>query len=368
MKTITQNLQKELKSALKSADEVWVAVALLTNQGLTFIQENLPKKAKEHYILGIDLPTEVKALKELDKQQYVSDVEVLMFAKQEFYHPKVYIVKSKGKYKAFVGSANTTRSGLFSNIELSFIVESQRACKELIVWFNGIKERASILTSTFISEYEESYKERLERKKQDEKEAKETKKELEKENDVIMSSREALIKKLKAYRNHKNYKEESKARWKDVKELRSSLDFPNFDKVDVDAFFENWALGHLISIPKPTLKEEKKRFKKLLQVLTDDTIDVAIRFNRAYEGDLYIKGVGVATISKILTLHNPDKYCVSNDKIADLLNEYGIELPQRISKGEKYKATNKFFIEICKETGIDDLAILDYYLYKEANE
>lgn len=368
MKSITQNLQRELKSHLKNADEIWIAVALLTKKGLEFLQENLPKSAKQNYLLGVDLPTDPDALAILCKQQLLNDVSVRMYYNREFYHPKVYIIRTKRKLVAFVGSANCTTNGLFSNIELSFIITNQTECIELLNWFKRVELSSSTLKATFIEEYRLTYRARFLRKKEDEKLAKAAKEKLKEEYEATMSSRKALIKKIKRYRANKNYTRDKEKRFEDIRDLKKSLDYPNFNNVDIDAFFENYALGHLIAIPKPTLKKEKVKFKKMLQVLTDDSIDVSIRFNRAFKGDLYIRGVGVATITKILTLHNPREYCVSNDKIDSVLNEYGIEFPSRISKGDRYKATNKFLLEICNETDIDDLSILDYYLYTAANE
>ncbi len=368
MKTITQNLQNELKSKLKTADEIWVAVALLTNKGLEFIQDNLPEKAKQNYVLGIDLPTDPVALDALYKQQLLEDVTVKMFYNQEFYHPKVYIIKSKQVYTAFVGSANCTSNGLFANIELSYILKDQTECVELLNWFKSIESKAAPLTQSFISEYRLSYKARLERKKEDEKLAKKFKEKLKEEYEVTMVSKKALISALKKYRNSKDYANIKRIRKQDVLDIKNSIDYPNFKNIDVDEFFKIWELGHLISIPKPTIKAEITRFKSLLRVLTDDSIDIAVRVDKALKGDLKIRGVGEALITKILTAHDPKKYFVKNSKIDSILKRYGIELPKRISLGEKYKATNKFLIEICEETGIDDLAILDYYLYKEANE
>lgn len=368
MKNITQNLQSELKSKLKTADEIWVAVALMTKKGLEFIQENLPANAKQNYVLGVDLPTDPLALDILCKQQLLSDVAVKMFYNQEFYHPKVYIIKSKKTYIAFVGSANCTKSGLFSNIELSFTITNQSDCEELLSWYKTIYDKSTILSDKFIKDYKKNYEARLVKKEEDEEFAKEAKEKLKEEYEVTMLSRNALIKRLKKYRESVNYTKDKKQREEDIEDLKKSLDYPYFNSVNIDAFFNNYALGHLISIPKPTLKKEKSRFKKMLLVLTDETSDVSIRFNRAFNGDLYIKGVAEATITKILTLHQPKKYGVNNDKISSVLKKYGIDFPKRISKGEKYKATNKFLIELCNETGIDDLSILDYYLYKAANE
>ncbi|MEC5167239.1 HKD family nuclease [Flavobacterium sp. PL11] len=313
MKTITQNLQKELKSKLKSADEIWIAVALLTNKGLEFIQENLPSKAKQHYILGIDLPTDPIALDVLCKQQLLEDVTVKMFYNQEFYHPKAYITKSKDNYTAFVGSANCTRSGLFANIELSNIITSQSECLELISWFNAIESKSATLTTSFIKVYRESYQLRLDREKVEEKIVKNLKEKLEVEYEVTVKFRKALITTLKKCKAGSDYAQTKRIRKQNIIDIKNTIDYPNFKKIDVDAFFQIWELGHLIAIPKPTIKAEINRIKSLLLFLIDDSVDVAVRIDRALKGDLKIRGVGEALISKILTAHDPKMYFVKNN-------------------------------------------------------
>jgi HKD family nuclease len=368
MKTITQNLQSELKSKLKTAEEIWVAVALMTKKGLEFIQENLPENAKQNYVLGVDLPTDPLALDILFKQQNLSDVTVKMFYNQEFYHPKVYIIKSKKAFTAFVGSANCTQSGLFANIEMSFTITNQSDCEELLNWYMTITARSAILTEKFIKEYKKSYEARKLKKEEDEELAEKLKEKLKEEYEAVMHSRKALIKKLIKHRNGPDYNEIKKTRKRNIRDIKTTLDYPEFKNINVEEFFKIWDLGHLIAIPKPTIVAEIKRFRLLLKTLTDDTLDVAVRVDRALKGDLKIRGVGEALITKVLTVHNPKKYFVKNNKIDIVLERFGLELPKRISKGEKYKATNNFIIKLCEETGIDDLSILDYYLYEAANE
>ncbi|PTM08200.1 MAG: hypothetical protein DA408_20995 [Bacteroidetes bacterium] len=103
-------------------------------------------------------------------------------------------------------------------------------------------------------------------------------------------------------------------------------------------------------------------------MLTNEELDVAERYDEALTGDLAMYGVKDALISKVLTIHNPKKYFIKNGKSDTTLQNYGLELPRGISAGEKYKATCAFLIDVCKDSGIDDLAVLDYYLYLEAEE
>ena len=99
--------------------------------------------------------------------------------------------------------------------------------------------------------------------------------------------------------------------------------------------------------------------------MSNENIDIALRYDRALAGDLKVEGVSKAFISKVLAAHKPDLYFVKNGKTEKALRKYGIHLPCGLTDGEKYKITCKFLRQVCKDTDIKDLAVLDYYLYLE---
>ena len=55
---------------------------------------------------------------------------------------------------------------------------------------------------------------------------------------------------LKKYRANKEYQAVKKKQNRAVEELKLSVDYPKFAKIDVDRFFKLWDLGRLIEIPK----------------------------------------------------------------------------------------------------------------------
>ena len=146
------------------------------------------------------------------------------------------------------------------------------------------------------------------------------------------------------------------------------MDYPYFENIDVDTFFKIKDLGNIISIPKPTINREIERFSLLLKTLCDENIDIASRYDRAISGDLEIRGVKQGLISKILTIHDPQKYYVENRRTLRAFKYYGIKLPSGLTKGEKYKMTSKMLEEICKKINFKSLAVLDYYLYIEGED
>lgn len=357
---VITNLSNALLPKLKRADQIYIAVGLLNLQGLNFLLENTKKSCEFNFLLGTDLPTDPKALNKLNKLQFKSNMKVRLFKDKNFYHPKLYLTKSSKTFTGFVGSANCTGGGLNKNIELSFQINDQVQCKYLRTWFGSAFDNANFLTNDFLKIYRVDYAARMRRKSKDEEAAKDEKKILGQE----FVARETLIRKLRKWKNGREYEDTIVERKEAISELRHALDYPNFKIIDVDRFFTIESLGHIIPIPKPTIKKQIVRFRRLLKTLCNEQIDVAKRYDLALTDELKITGVNEALISKILTICDPVQHCVINSKSRAALKKYGIELPRNLN-GEKYKYASSLLTAISKETGIENLAILDYFLYLE---
>lgn len=362
---VITKLSDALLPKLSRADEIWVAVGLISFQGLAFILDNTSANCKKSFLVGIDLPTDPKALNRLNNLRLKSELDVRLYTGKEFFHPKFYLVRSGDTLSGFVGSANCTGGGLNKNIELSFLINDRDECKHLKSWFDQTFKQAKPLNNSFLRQYQADYSARKRRKSEEQKTVKLEKKALNIKTEAMMHQRDSFIRALKGHRNDRSYEGVEHERWEAIADLRSTLDYPSFKKIDVDGFFSIWSLGQIIPIPKPTIKRQKTRFAKLLNVLCNEQIDIVKRYDQALSSELRIRGVNEGLISKILTLHDPAKYCVINSKSKAALNKYGIELPRGLSSGEKYKITCDFLVEICRETNIENLAILDYYLYLE---
>ena len=362
---IVTKLSDNLLPKLKAADELWIAVGMINLDGLLFLLRNTPTNCTRNFLLGVDLPTDPNALGKLNELQLKSNLNVRLFTESEFYHPKIYLKRSSNTFSGFIGSANCTNGGLNKNIELTIQVDDQTICTHLKSWFDSVFDRAKPLTSSFVKTYRAHYSERRRRKSEDEQAARDEKKAFTQKLEITLKQKNAFIRILRGYRQRHDYEDIRLKRQKSISELRSSLDYPHFDNVDVDLFFSIWELGHIIALPKPTIRREITKFSKLLRVLCDERMDVAQRYERVLAGDLRIRGVNKGLVSKILAIHNPTEYFVKNAKSEGALRKYGIELPRGLSRGEKYKITCRFLKEICTETSIENLAVLDYYLYLE---
>lgn len=368
MTEILTKLSDRLKDKLISADEIWVAVALINLDGLNFILRNIKPTCKQNYIVGIDLPTDPNALKLLNELQLKSDLTVSIYSDTNNFHPKLYLTLKDNNFSSFIGSANCTNGGLLNNVELTTHTEDNKLGQTLLDWFKNIETNSKPLTTKFVSDYTKDFKDRLDRKKAEDKLSKKEKDNLNKEYEATLSDKSIFIQTLKQYRKAKDYTNIVTERKNNVQTLRRDLDYPNFQRIDIESYFSQWELGHLIAIAKPAIQRNIPQLKKLLKYLTDETIDIATRYETALNGKLKVEGVSKAFISKVLTIHKPELYFVKNGKTERALNKYGIELPRGLTDGEKYKITCKFLRQVCKDTDIKDLTVLDYYLYLEGNE
>ena len=366
MISIIKKLSDDLILELKKADEIWVAVGLLNNKGLELITEAIPKTCKMNFIIGIDLPTDPKALSNLLALEKKRTVVAKIFdLKNEFFHPKVYIIKSGKQLIAFVGSANCTNGGLEKNIEMSISFKDKNTCKQLIDWFQKyLLPKSQTLDSDFIKEYKPKYEKRIKRQKIDKHEIIEFKNKENKEFKSYIKSQDAFIKKLKLFRATKKYQLIIKERQQTIRRLKKSLDYPNFVDIDLEKFLSIRELGTIPAIKvKKQINQNTKKFTQLLKFICNETIPLKDRIDEGLNGKYKIDEVKEALLSKILVMHNPKKYFVRNRAFLKNMKSFGLSFPRGIKAGERYIQTRNILQNIITEIKIGDFAILDGCLF-----
>jgi len=365
MTTISHKLSSDLKSGFKQADEIWVAVGLLNFSGLDFILKSISTTCKLNFVVGIDLPTDPKALSKLLSLKGKRTITAKILT-DEFFHPKVYIIKSARHLTAYVGSANCTNGGLQDNIEMSIGSQDDKICKQLIDWFeNNLVPKSQTLTSTFIADYKPKYDNRIKRRRKEKEEIDELKEQEEIKLQANIKLKAKFIAELKRNRKTKDYLENRQERQRIVRELRKCLDYPNFKKLDLKTFFSIKELGTIVPIRvKRMILANPKKFSDLMKYVCDDSIPINTRIDEALTGKLSIENVGRGFISKVLVAHNPKKYYLHNDAFVDKLQRpFGLELPRGLSFGQKYELTRDILQEIITTTNFDDFATLDSYIW-----
>lgn len=368
MTTVSHKLFAELKSELKNAEEIWVAVGLLNNAGLEFIINAIPETCEMNFIVGINLPTEPKALSKLLTYniKYGTTAKI---STDKFFHPKVYIIRKNNELTAFVGSANSTNGGFKENIEMSLQTKDHKICSELIQWFEqALLPNTKQITVDFIKDYKPKYDNRMKRQKKDKEEITELKNKVKENQLAELKKAKLLISKLKRYRQSKKYIEHKANRKISVKELRKDIDYSRFTKFDYETFFtkEGFCRGALGSLQaiwfKRQILENKQKFTNLLKLICDDSIPIDKRIDSALKGKYSLPGIKLGFITKVLTIHNPKQYYVHNDKFADVIKGFNLSIPKKISEGKKYELTRNVLKDILHKTNVDDFATFDLWV------
>ncbi|RXG17979.1 phospholipase D family protein [Leeuwenhoekiella aestuarii] len=155
-------LESEFRSLIRKADEICIAVAMITDYGLAVFDDR-DEECDFEILVGFDLPTQPSALQKLiDKAVEAKIYDV----KNQFFHPKLYLFRIDEDWTAFLGSGNCTKGGLSSNIELSFKVEDPDAVQELLDWYQTYFDLGSTLTQKWLDEYKVFYAERSDKEKE----------------------------------------------------------------------------------------------------------------------------------------------------------------------------------------------------------
>lgn len=158
--TIVTCLGNDLKQYLAHARSIRVAVALMNDFGLNELLR-IPDECRVQFLVGVDLPTPPSVLLDLlvRSEKHPSKFTAKVHFNGATFHPKVYLIEvDDGSFIAFVGSANATKGGLHSNVELTIAISDPTECENLAIWFKNLFESSQILEKPFIADYELTYR------------------------------------------------------------------------------------------------------------------------------------------------------------------------------------------------------------------
>lgn len=152
---IIDNRSKELISILnhtiKNSNDIRMAVAFVSRQGLSFIEDSmnyiLDSKAKLEFLLGLDMrTTEPQALRYIyNLSKNHNNILLYCYAsldQSSIYHPKLYILKGEKTITSIIGSSNLTGGGLKNNIEVNMVItinEQDEILSDLYDTYNRLK-------------------------------------------------------------------------------------------------------------------------------------------------------------------------------------------------------------------------------------
>ena len=152
---IVKRLKTEFQKILDSASEIYIASAIVSNNGLGLILNNTNPNCLIYILIGIDLPTPDSVFQELlDLKK--ENIKFKAFTKSGFFHPKLYLIKSDKTY-AFIGSGNFTTGGLEKNIELFNLSENEKDYEQYHSWFTQYFKLGTEVTQDWIDDYRLNY-------------------------------------------------------------------------------------------------------------------------------------------------------------------------------------------------------------------
>jgi HKD family nuclease len=176
---------------LAQAKSIWIASAMISDSGWSFIQKQLSKDVIQHYLIGIDLSTHPSVF-----QSILNNLEInaRVFENAFTFHPKVYIIqKNDDSLTAFIGSSNTTTWGLEKNVEMNFQINDQVECNKLKNWFNRLFAEGYLVTPEFLDDYKSKFVKASYLTKEVESEAAQLKKELSNDKGQFFSRNQHII-------------------------------------------------------------------------------------------------------------------------------------------------------------------------------
>lgn len=152
---IESNIKLSIQNELEKAKSIFVASAMISNNGWSFLQKNIPSKATQFYLIGIDLATDPKVFESILENL---EINARIYETKYTFHPKVYLIqKEDNSYTAFIGSSNTTNWGLEKNVEMNFQINDQAECRKLLNWFNSLYSDGYLVTQKFIDDYKSKF-------------------------------------------------------------------------------------------------------------------------------------------------------------------------------------------------------------------
>lgn len=354
-----QNIGPLIQEYIQQSANIDIAVALASQIAIDLL-EKAQKRCKIKFVVGIDLPTPLEVLKNLERN-YGNNVRIY---NSEMFHPKVYLFTLlDGTKKAILGSGNFTDGGLYENIEAAVLIEDIGLIEDLDNWFQAIYIKSQPVTNEFLKNYKEYIDAEIKRHT----DKKKCMMRLHSKLDVYSKIREDAIKLLRCKMKERRFIEAVNERLNVVRRLRKCIDLENhFDGFDLDAFFKIQELGNIRSSYKSCILEAKQKGKlaDVLSMLIDKNIPLNKRFDKALDKTSKVRGLGINFLSKVLCVYKPDQYVIWNKPAENFFDRIGLIPDKGLTRGEQYEFYCNFFREVCEDAGIPDMAALDALIWE----
>jgi HKD family nuclease len=164
-----QNHLIEIQHLLPQTQELWIAVAFISEKGVNLLLESIQKHAPNNLKVRIFTSTEravsePKALYLLwQKSITTPHFELFLINKQDaaaFFHSKIYYFINTQTSNIMLGSANLTQGGLLDNSETSLVFEEAIASRldtQIADLFQGLRPISTRAIAENITKYSDFY-------------------------------------------------------------------------------------------------------------------------------------------------------------------------------------------------------------------
>lgn len=368
MEHTIENFGDELAKRISTADDVFLAVGLITESGLDKLEQSLEQARRVKVLVGVDMPSTPDALTRLLRLQLKGNLTACIYDGPEYFHPKVFLIKKRNSFVSYVGSANLTGPALAKNVEMTLSTGNRQVYKNLHAWFSRRYHWGLPISATVIADYRAVFDEREEQRQAAGRPNRASRRTIREAHQTAAANRSTLLEAIQKAVGDRAPTSVARERRQAIRRLRTAIGYPQFRRIDLDAYYEIQDLGRLIAIDKPRVASQQRRLRRMLRVLCDERVPIEERYQRAVHGRLKVNGAGEAFVTKVLAIHNPRLYCIQNRASRTALKRCGVSFPHGVSPGERYAMTARFLADIAIEAGLPNMAVLDYYLWTLAND
>jgi len=142
-----------------------------------------------------------------------------------------------------------------------------------------------------------------------------------------------------------------------------------FDKEGFKKFFEIGAFGWLIPLNRNKIFRSVSRIKNGLRMLVaDGEANLPSVLNKG--GKFYVRGFSLNAVTKFLAAYDPKTWPLFNNRVQEVLDDFGYPKPRGFKKAESYlayKQAMQKFMEAYnggRQGGFDALALDCFFLHR----
>jgi HKD family nuclease len=366
-----------LKQELQSAKSIKLATAFAHWSGWRHLLPHVKKTAGTVKLLtGLSFcQTEPKVLYDWCERSQEDRVEARLFTqKQTTFHPKVLLVKNSRRAFVVVGSGNLSNGGFLQNIECGLYSDDKNVFATVDAWFERLFSDDS-LTKQLREPDIRHYKKRFDAAKSANRVVKELQNEAEDEigeqhRAGLGNWKRAVLLARKFFISRRFLEHYQPKRARTAKQIKSALRYPgfDFDQDGLEDYYKIQALGHLIEVRKPRVWAQRKKLQAGLRYLIDDSAPIEGRLHAVLEGRYKVEGVGLNFLTKVLAVHDPSRFTVFNQPIAQALEHFKYERTRGYPPSQRYLEFADLMKRFLKESGGRSSLDLDNFFYEYWNK